>query len=156
MKLEKKVHAVNEVQRLLKMNYDHIMPQLEKFIGQKIKLQTGGKAAKFKIDFSDEKPRGFEGEYATIHNRYISFPSGTIWLEISLCFKNTDVCCFYESDIIYIGDLDKFHLKSVRTEAYEPVFYDLSQVQADLKRKQEVEEELHKLSYKVSKFAHLY
>lgn len=156
MKLEKKVHAVNEVQRLLKMNYDHIMPQLEKFVGKKIRLQTSRKAAQFKIDFLDEKPRGFEGEYATINNMDIYFTYTTIWLKIKIRFKDTGVSCFYESNSICIGEMDGFNLKSVRTEEYEPLFYDVSQVQADLKRKEEVEKALMDVSFKVRNFTHLY
>jgi hypothetical protein len=157
MKLEKKIHAVNEVQRLMKLNFDHIMPQLQAFIGEKIQLKTGGKSAKFKIDFLDEKPKSFEGGYAQLHYCHIDISYSNIWLKISCSFKNTEVTCFYESDSIYLGDLsaDKLHLKELSSQSYEPIIYEVEAVKKDIERAKQLEDELNSLNYSISKFKDL-
>jgi hypothetical protein len=160
MELERKVHAINETTRLLEKNYNYLLPQLNEFIGKKIYLQTGGKSAKFKkeIQFLDEQPEQFGSDYAQLHFLNLKIIGRFLFLEISCCFKKTDSTCFYESDNVYIGELEQNGtvLKSVGFDKSETkkVFrqYDVKNVRNKLKRIENLRKELRTLKSEYKQF----
>jgi len=156
MKLEKKVHAVNETNRIIKLNFDHIMPQLQAFIGEKIILASGSKSAKFKdaIKYVEAQPKKFGEDYASLQRVYLDFSYKSIWLKVSCCFKDNEYSCFYQEDSIFIGELaqDGMHLESLRTASCELVQYEANEVRKELERKKELEAEISRIKTKMFHF----
>jgi len=153
MENSKKIHALNEVQRLINLQVNHILPQLNKYKGQKIFLADGSKSAKFKINFLEIEPEKYNNEYANVHWVSIKNSGSCLWLELSLCFKNDDCTCFYEKESIYIGTLESYNfkttgiLKDVIAEAPEMIQYNLQEQLDLLKEKNIIEERLREIKY---------
>lgn len=153
MELQKRVHAVNETTRLMKINFEYLLPQLKNFVGNKIFTQNGDKTLKFKksLKWANEKPKPYKKyDYAQLH--YIGFDVSrySLWLEISLCFKDTDETCFYEKEKIYIGKMEngQYLECTVDQESIEqPGFklYKTSEVKEGLKHIDELINELKEL-----------
>ena len=155
MKLEKKIHAVNEVNRIGKIILDNVLPQLEKYLGQKIFLVNGDKSSKFVINYPEVELNKFEGkEYAELHRCYIRKSYHNIYLSISGCFKCNETSCFYEEVEIWLGDLDESGqvLKSLRTEPYQFNNYDAQVIRSLLKEKETLEKKLNELKSSVRIF----
>lgn len=155
MKLEKKIHAVNEVNRVAKIILDNVLPQLEKYVGQKIYLVNGDKSSKFVIKFPEVEFKKFEGkDYATLHGCNIRKSYRSIYLSISGCFQRIETGCFYEKLEIWLGDLDDSGqvLKSLRTEPYEFDSYDVQTVRNLLNEKELAEKKLNEIKSKVRIF----
>jgi len=155
MKLEKKVHAVNEVNRLAKLALEFVLPELQKYVGQKIYLVNGDKASKFNIEFPELQPNKFEGkEYALLHNTYLHKSYKSVYFKLSCSFKNTDATCFYEDINIWVGDLDDSGqvLTNVRTEEFPFKNYNVEEIKVLLKRKEQVEKELSEVKSKLRDF----
>jgi hypothetical protein len=160
MKLEQKVHAINEITRLLEKNYNYLVLQLNEFVGKKIFLQSGNKSTKFKkeIQFLDEQPKQFGSDYAQLHYLNLKPIGRFLFLEISCCFKNDNSTCFYESDSVYIGELEQNGtvLKSVGFDENETkkVFrqYDVKDVRNNLKRIENLRKELRTLKSEYKQF----
>lgn len=150
----KKLHAINEVQRLLRLNALYVLPQVEKYIGKKIYTQTGW-SKNFKIDFLKEEPAKFNNEYANVH--YIAFEilGSSIYLRLSLCFKCDDHSCFYEKDSVFIGELQRVNfgnngvLASVDFKTLDFVPLVLEEQEAYIKEYKALEERLRALKYKI-------
>jgi len=156
MKLERKIHALNEVNRTAKIVLDNVLPQLEKYLGQKIYLAGGGQASKFTITFPEVELNKFEGkDYAQVHRCYLEKSWHSIYLSFSGCFKNDDVTCFYEDVKIWLGDLDNTGqvLTKVRTEAYEFENYEIVTVRSQIKKKAELENQLSNLKSQLRSFS---
>lgn len=158
MKLEKKVHAVNEVQRLFLLNFNHVLPQLKQFVGQQIILKSGSKSAKFKnaISFLNEEPKGFGTDYAKLHLTYLDISNYSVWLKISCSFKNNDTSCFYEDISMYIGEMQNGILTSIVEQAPELQKYDAEGIRTMLGLKKQVESQLSDLKSKLHKFDGFY
>lgn len=162
MKLDKKVHAENEVQRLLEYYYDKVMDLLPQFVGQKIILASGGRTKKFNdalkgvIDVKNEQPKGYNGEYAQLHYLNLTHPYNGIFLKISCCFKNTENTCFYVKDQVYIGELDNQYLKKLRPD--RPTFskYDTNEVKQLKGKMENLERELYDIKGKINRFKGYY
>lgn len=155
MKLEKKIHAVNEVNRIGEIILNNVLPQLEKYIGQKIYLVNGNCSNKFVIDFPKVELKKFEGkEYSQLHRCYVRKSYRSIYLSISGCFQCNDTSCFYEELEIWLGDLedDGQVLKSLRTEPYQFNQYNADTVRELLKEKQAVEKKLDEIKGKIRIF----
>ncbi|MEA3295795.1 MAG: hypothetical protein U9Q27_01465 [Patescibacteria group bacterium] len=157
MKLEKKVHAVNEVQRIAKLNYKHVLPILESFIGKQIVLKSGDKSAALKktISFLDEQPKGFGNDYARLHCAYLNIVNNSIWLNISCSFKDTETNCFYEEANIFIGTIEDGILTKINYNYPMDKYYDLEEIRSLLNRKKELKKELDKIKSKTHKFTNL-
>ena len=84
--LAKHVHAINEVQAIAKANIEHILPQLEKYIGKKIYLANGATAKSYTIEFKRIEPKKYKDEYAILQNLYIKNSGSSLWLNISCSF----------------------------------------------------------------------
>lgn len=158
MKLEKKVHAVNEVNRIFSLNFNHILPQLKTFVGQQIILKSGNKSAKFKnaISYLDEQPKGFGTDYARLHWCMLDINNYSVWLKISCSFKNDDVSCFYEETSMYIGEMQNGILISVVDEAPELQTYNVQGIRTMLELKKGLESQLSDLKSKLYKFDGFY
>ena len=155
MRLEKKIHAVNEVNRVAKIILDNVLPQLEKYIGQKIYLVNGNCANKFVINFPKVELSKFEGkDYATLHRCYLRKSYRSIYLSVSGCFQRNETSCFYEDVEIWVGDLDDSGqvLKCLRTKPYQFDCYDAQTVRTQLKEKELVEKKLNGIKSKVRIF----
>ncbi len=155
MKLEKKIHAVNEVNRITKIILDNVLAQLEKYIGQKIFLVNGDKASKFIINYPTVELSKFEGkDYAQLHRCYVRKSYKSIYLSISGCFQRNETGCFYEEQEIWLGDLDDSGqiLKSLRTEPFELKDYNANEVRRLLKEKEAIEKQLDEVKSKVRIF----
>jgi len=159
MKLEKKIHGVNEVNRLAKIMLDSIIPQLQMFVGQKIYLANGDTAKKFIIQYPEVEVKKFEGkEYALLHNTYLHKSYKSVYFKLSCSFKNTDTTCFYEDINIWVGDLDDSGqvLTNVRTEDFPFKNYNVEDVRALFVRKEQVEKELSEIKSKLNDFVDFY
>ena len=159
MKLAKKVHAINEVQRLAVLNFNHILPQLNEFVGQKIILASGNKSAKFKnaINFLTDAPKGFGDDYARLHWCMLDISSYSVWMKVSCSFKDSEHSCFYEKEDIYIGKMKNGILESVEpNNAPEFDVLKIQDVRALMIEKKEVEEKLSGLKSKLFKFDGFY
>jgi len=160
MKLEQKVHAINETNKLLEKNYNYLVLQLNEFVGKKIYTKTGDKTAKFKkeIQFLNEQPKQYGSDYAQLHYLNLNVVGKFLFLEISCCFKNDNSTCFYESDNVYIGELkdDCTVLKSVSFDNNENknIFkqYNVNEVRNILKRIEKIEKELRELKHEFKPF----
>ncbi len=158
MKLEKKVHAVNEVQRVFLLNFNHVLPQLKQFVGQQIILKSGSKSAKFQkaISYLTEQPKGFGTEYAKLHWCMLDINSHSVWLKLSCSFKNNDTSCFYEDISMYIGEMKNGILTSVVEQAPELQTYNVEGIRTMLNLKKQVESQLSDLKSKLYKFDGFY
>ena len=155
MKLEKKIHAVNEVNRVAKIILDNVLSQLEKYVGQKIFLVNDNKSSKFIINFPNVELSKFEGKnYATLHRCYIRKSYRSIYLSVSGCFQRNETGCFYEDLEIWLGDLDDSGqvLKGLRTEPYQFDSYDVQTVRNLLNEKELAEKKLNEIKSKVRIF----
>lgn len=154
MLLEKKVHAINEVQRLAILNFEHIVPILKTFIGQKILLASGDKSAKLKkaLSFLDEQPKQFGTDYARLHWCMLDINTYSVWMKVSCSFKDTDSSCFYEDVSIYIGKMENGILTEVETEAPKFETYNVQDVKTLMNEKKQVEDQLSNLKSKLHKF----
>jgi hypothetical protein len=154
MELEKKIHAVNEINRITELNLNHVLPQLTNFINQKIYLVNGATASKFNITFIRETPAGYNGEYALLQNCYLNKSYRSVYLKVSGCFKNNEHSCFYEDTSVWVADLDDSGqvLTKVREEPYEFKTYDVDEIRTLLKRKDEIGNELAAIRSKLNAF----
>jgi len=154
MKLEKKIHAVNEVQRLSVLNFNHILPILKEFVGQKILLASGDKSAKFKkaLSFLDEQPKKFGEDYARLHRCMLDVGRYSIWLKISCSFKDNDTSCFYEEQEIYMGKMENGILTEIETGIPEFETYKIQDVKALMSLKKEYKDKLDAVKSKLRKF----
>lgn len=155
MLLDKKVHAINEVQRLSVLNFSHILPQLKEFEGQKIILMSGNKSAKFKnaISFLTDEPKGFKDDYARLHWCMLDISSYSVWIKVSCSFKDSDSSCFYEEQSIYIGKMENGVLTEV-VDNVAPEFdvYKVGEIRSLMNEKKRIEDELSAIKSKLRKF----
>ena len=156
MKLERKIHAINEVNRAAKIVLDNVLPQLEKYLDQKIYLASGGKASKFNISFPAVELSKFEGkDYALVHRCYIEKSYRSIYLSFAGCFKQDEVGCFYEDVKIWLGDLDATGqvLTKVAAAGFEFEPYEIETVRSQMKQKAELEHQISALKSKLRSFS---
>lgn len=87
--IEFNVNGLNQINTLALAELQHIYPQLEKYVGQKINTQSG-KSKKFVIEFT-----------GTIKHRcYIDLKSTTIWLSLTICIsKGTNGCQYFDKHL---------------------------------------------------------
>lgn len=155
MLLDKKVHAINEVQRLLVLNFNHILPQLKEFEGQKILLTSGDKSAKLKkaLSFLDEQPKQFGTDYARLHWCMLDINTYSVWMEVSCSFKDNEHSCFYEEQSIYIGKMENgILIEVVSDKVIEFNTYNVQDVKTLMNEKKQVEDQLSNLKSKLHKF----
>lgn len=155
MLLEKKVHAINEVQRLAVLNFNHILPLLKEFEGQKIILASGNKSAKFKnaIEFLKDEPKKFGEDYAKLHWCMFDISSYSVWIKVSCSFKDSEHSCFYEEQSIYVGKMENGVLTEVvDNKAPEFDIYKVGEVKALMIEKKRIEDELSAIKSKLRKF----
>lgn len=154
MKLEKKVHAINEINRIAELNYNHVIPQLKEFVGKQIILKSGKKSAKFidAITFIREEPKKYNNEYAILHNVYLDITNYSITIKISCSFKNNENSCFYQDASVYLGTMENGVLKALDSEAPKYIVYDADGVRALLTAKKQVENQLSELKSKLYLF----
>jgi len=157
MKLEKKVHGVNETNRIMNAEYKNLIPQLKALIGEKIFLQTGRMSAKAKkaINFLNEQPKKFNGnEYANIHYLGLKCSYRSLWLKLSCCFKESETGCFYQGASVYVGELkDGLHLTEVKDD-HEPLKtdYNAKGIRKLFELKEQVEKQLSELKGQLHPF----
>jgi hypothetical protein len=154
MENAKKIHAINEVQRLLRLNALFILPQVEKYIGKKIYTQTGW-SKNFKIDYLKEEPAKYNNEYANVHYINLEILGSSIYLRLSLCFKCDDHTCFYEKNSIFIGEFQRenfghngiLNFVDFKTLDFVPLI--LEEQEAYVKEYKALEERLRVLKHKI-------
>ena len=126
MNLKLEVHAVNQLNTIVNAEINNVLPQLQKYIGKVIKIQTGF-SKKFTIDFLKLKPEGFEGKWADNQLCYLSCDYSSMYLHVSICLSVDDNSCQYWKKEVYLGQCDK---SGVLTEIVEKRTYPIVDVEA--------------------------
>jgi len=116
--LTREIAIKNELLRISKLEIENILPQLQKYLGQKVCTQTG-KSKKFIINFLNPQPVPLSpGHHATNHHSYLDMDS-SVWLKVKLCFNggsydDRSYYCVYAEESYYIGQLKNgFDLLSI-------------------------------------------
>lgn len=154
MLLEKKVHAINEVNRIAILNFNHVYSILEQFVEQKILLASGSKSAKFKtaLDFLNEQPKGFGKDYARLHRVMLDISTYSVWVNVSCSFKDTDSSCFYQDKSIHIGIMKNGILESIEGDKLKFKPYNVQEVRTLLNEKKRLNDELSTIKSKLHEF----
>lgn len=116
MELSRKLHAINELNRIAAENIQNILEQLKQYEGKKIQLADGGKSKTFVINLPEISLNQYNSEsYAKLQNNHIHVTAYSVYWHISGCFKHNDHSCFYENKDIYVGEISKQVLTKVLT-----------------------------------------
>ena len=103
--LERNVYGKNLINELTLKNLKKVLPQLEEFTGQKIRLASGDKSAKFKID-TYKRPGN---KYFRTYLHFAEY-GNTIWLKQDVTVKTQNFedgysVTYYENNI-HIGEVN--------------------------------------------------
>ena len=97
MSIEREVHALNELHRIVELEYQNVINQLKKYVDKKVCLSDGVTSAKsFKINFLNIQPtKCKKDDYSPTSHVCVKFSGVDIWLNVKLCLKWDEHTCFY-------------------------------------------------------------
>jgi hypothetical protein len=106
LNLEQQIEGVNKINALTIKSLNHILPQLQKYVGKKILITT---------EFS----KNFNIDHLEIENTfvrsYISRSYGNLILNIDTTIKVGEFSCEYFKNTIYLGTINEGVLQSLET-----------------------------------------
>jgi len=156
--LERKCYGLNKINQLTKEQIKHVLPQLEQYIGKKVKLATGDKAKSFKVELLDVP---YNKEEGASYRKYLKFE----YMRLNLFNDVTVADQQYESGGYgvsyykkepYLGVVNE---DGILTSVYTfdeivknsglDLVYDADEVQAKQKQIEALEEQLRALKYQI-------
>jgi len=106
LNLEQQIEGVNKINALTIKSLNHILPQLEKYVGKKIIIGTGF-SKNFNIDHLEIEN--------TFVRSYISRSYKNLVLNIDTTIKVGEYSCEYFKNTIYLGTINEGVLQSLET-----------------------------------------
>jgi len=152
MELSRKLHAINELNRIAGENIQNILDQLKQYEGKKIQLADGGKSKGFVVNLPEISLNKYNSDsYANLQNSYIHLTTNSVYWRVSGCFKYDDHGCFYENKAIYIGEISKQILTKVLTVDEIGTFeqHSLNEQIELFKRREQLKNELDLVNRKI-------
>ena len=107
--LQIKIHALNELTRIVNLEIDNVLKQLPSLIGKKvITTQDKPTANVAKIEFLKPIPVPFDKGFASNNLTYLNIDNYNMWLKVKLCFNGGSYddgtyYCTYVDESIYLG-----------------------------------------------------
>jgi hypothetical protein len=158
-RLERKVLGENMILCHTLIQLENVLPQLEKYKGQKIRTLAGW-SAKFKIELKEFK---FYQPFNMSYRCYVSISGSSLWLNNDITIKQQEYagggCCVeYHKKSIFLGDLDKSGqiletVKGWQASGYSFELFEVSEVSKLLDKKTELEKQLSDLKRKLNVFS---
>jgi len=106
LNLEQQIEGVNKINDLTIKSLNHILPQLQKYVGKKIIIGTGF-SKNFNIDHLEIEN--------TFVRSYISRSYKNLVLNIDTTIKVGEFSCEYFKNTIYLGTINEGFLQSLET-----------------------------------------
>lgn len=156
MRLERKIHTTNEINRIGFEVTNQVLPQLRQLVGVKIFLRDGSKSKKFIIDTPTIEPNSFNGEWAKNHGMYFQRMGKSLYLTIRLSFSDGGGGSIYEEKTNYLGLLDddgQILVEVIEDVMDNPKAYSFDEVKNLLSKKEELEKSMRDLKSQLGVFA---
>lgn len=141
MRLERKIHTTNEINRVGYEVSNKVIPQLRELVGVKIFLKDGSKSKKFIIDTPNIEPNSFNGEWVRNHGMFFQRIGSSLYLTIRISFSDGGGGSIYEDKNTYLGQLDDDRqvLVDVMETMDEPKVYCFDEVKELIGKKDELD-----------------
>lgn len=156
--LERKCYGLNKINELTKNQLLHVLPQLEQYVGKKVKLASNDKAKSFKVKLLDVP---YNSEQGSSYRKYLKFE----YMRLNL-FNDVTVAdqqyedggygvSYYKKEV-YLGVVNESGILT-RTYTFEEIVesngldivYDTNEVRAKQKQIEVLEEQIRALKYQI-------
>lgn len=158
-RLERKVLGENMILCHTLIQLEHVLPQLEKYKGQKIRTLSGW-SAKFNIELKEFE---FYQPFNMSYRGYLKIVGTSLWLENDITIKQQEYAgggcgVEYHKKSIFLGDLDKSGqiletVKGWQASGYSFELFNVSEVSKLLNKKSELKKQLSDLNSKLNVFS---
>ena len=156
--LARKCYGLNKINGLTRRNLKIILPQLEKYVGKKVKLATGDKAKSFKVDLLDVP---FSPEDGASYRTHLKFEYMRLNLFNDVTVKNVDYegggygVSYYKKEP-YLGIVNEdgiltrvYTFDEIVESSKLSVVYSEKDIQKKQKKLEELEKQVRELKYQI-------
>lgn len=151
MRIERKVHAINEVERIAAIAHKSVVDKLATHKDKKIFKNNGTLRAAYQFEIESQDPTPYNGpgafdtEYASKHSTYMRPMGDSLYLYISMAFKDDEHTCFYQKKTLWVCDMKDNRITNLATP-YKASTYDAKEQEELLKRRDELEHGLRTIN----------